>query len=392
MSKYLNLFFNKIVAAKKDTETDSLDKLLPSISKDLCTIDFIFEDILQNENPFSMQIKFNYTTEFIDLLLSSGLVLNLSYEHIYKKLNQKREFLQQNHYNKQKESDDLISSLVSIFKAPETSLDNEFLEIMTQLDEAMHFLGRIPNNKFLKKYRKAIETALNCRIFENTELALNLDIDFDESTDNDTELAFDIINCVLNSSNNIYKSYPSSKDRTRFCEYCKVFIYDLCNYLIRYKFTSLDKPRQDIFIDYYTNSSIFSFDMPISDEVEYMFRRNIASDYRIEHFISTDSENKYYRFKISFVNDYIIERLNLDYLAKSLEEKLMYLTPVFSFTINTSLKPDEGCLCSGSYTISSHYCAKLLSEYIESFLNSYVEKQKQIIKDYIYEKVKKELN
>ena len=149
MSKYLNLFFNKINAAKKDTETDPLDKLLADISKDLCTIDFIFEDILQNENPFSMQIKFNYTTEFIDLLLSSGLVLNLSYEHIYKKLNQKRECLQQSHYDKQKESDDLLRTLVSIFKAPETSLDNEFLEIITQLDEAMHFLGRIQNKKFL---------------------------------------------------------------------------------------------------------------------------------------------------------------------------------------------------------------------------------------------------
>ena len=87
---------------------------------------------------------------------------------------------------------------------------------------------------------------------------------------------------------------------------------------------------------------------------------------------------------------YIIERLNLDYLAKSLEEKLKYFIPIFSFTINTDLKPDEGCLSSGPYAISSHYGAKLLSEHIESFLNSYVEKQKQIIKDYIYEKVKKE--
>ena len=162
--------------------------------------------------------------------------------------------------------------------------------------------------------------------------------------------------------------------------------------MIKYKYASLDKPRQDIFIDYYTNSCAFLFDIPLSNEGEYMFKRSIESDYRIDHFINTDSENMCYRFKISFVNDYINERLNLDYLAKSLEEKLKYLIPVFNFTINTSLQPDEDCFSSRPCVVSSHYSAKLLSEYIESFLNNYVEKQKLIIKDYIYEKVKKELN
>ncbi|KNY30430.1 hypothetical protein [Pseudobacteroides cellulosolvens] len=390
MSKYLNLFFSKL--SNNESETNSLDKLIPAISKDLCTVNFVFEDTLHNDNPFSLEIEFKYTEEFTDLLLSSGLILKLSYEHIYKKLNDKKASLQETNYKKQKESDDVISSLVSIFKGHETSLDYESLEVITQLDEAMHFLGRIQNKDFLIKYKKAIEIALNCRVFESTELALNLDIDFDESSDDDSDLAFNIMNCVLNSSNDICKSYSSSKERSCFSEYCKVFINDLCRYLIKYKYNSLDKSRQDIFKDYYTNSPAYSFPIPSSEEAEYMFKSSIESDYRIEHFISTDSESKHYCFKISFVNDYIIERLNLSFLEKRLEEKLQYLIPVFYFTINTSLQWDEGCYRSGPYKINSHYGAKLLSEYIEDILNSYMEKQKQIIKDYIYEKVKKEFN
>ena len=390
MSKYLNLFFSKL--SNNEEETNPLDKLIPAISKDLCTVDFVFEDTLQNDNPFSLEIEFKYSEEFTDLLLSSGLILKLSYERIYKKLNDKKASLQETNYKKQKESDDVISSLVSIFKGNEASLDYESLEIITQLDEAMHFLGRIQNKDFLVKHRKAIEFALNCRVFENTELALNLDIDFDESTDDDSDLAFDIINCALNSSNSIFKSYSSSKERSWFSKYCRVFINDLCGYLIRHKYNSLDKARQDIFKDYYTNSPVYSFPMHSSKEAEYMFKSSIESDYRIEHFISTDTENMHYWFKVSFVNDYIIERLNMSFLEKSLDEKLQYLIPVFNFTINTILLVDEGCYKSGPFIVNSHYGARLLSEHIEDFLNSYMEKQKQIIKDYIYEKVKKDFN
>jgi hypothetical protein len=123
-----------------------------------------------------------------------------------------------------------------------------------------------------------------------------------------------------------------------------------------------------------------------------MFKSNIESDYRIEHYISNSSSYMSYYFRISFVNDYVIERLNLGSLENSLEESLEYLLPVVSFTTRTKFQWDEEGYRSSPYIINCNYSAKLLSDYIEGFMNNYIEKHKQVIKDYICEKVKKELS
>lgn len=390
MSKFLNLFFKK--DSTDETEAySSLYKVLPNITKNLCTFEFKFHDHIQNENPFSLDIEFKYTPEFTELLLSSGIVIKLSYDRLYKKLSEKKQLMQQFDYNIQKESDDVIRSFVRIFKASECTIDTDSLKMISLLDEAMHFLGRIPNNDFMRKYKKAVEIAFNCRVFENTDYALNLNIDIDESTDDDSELAFDIINTVLNSSYNVYKSFSSSNERNSFLEYCENFIYDLCGYLVKFWYHSLDKARQDMFIDYYSNSYVYSPSLYLSEEGECILKSSIENDYRIEHYIGTNNNKKHYYFYISFVNEYVIQRLNLGNLEKSLEESLDYLRPVISITTPSKLMTFEEGYKSSPYFINCYYSGKLLADYIESFLNKYIEKQKQIIKDYITERVKKEL-
>ncbi|HEY9061694.1 MAG TPA: hypothetical protein VIO64_14470 [Pseudobacteroides sp.] len=389
MSKFLNLFFKKGIT--DETEADSLDILLPNITNSLCNVEFKFHNHIQNENPFSLDIEFKYTPQFTELLLSSGIVIKLSYDRLYKKLSEKKQLVQQLDFNIQKENDDVISSFVRIFKASECTIDSDSLKILSLLDEAMHFLGRIPNKDFMRKYKKAVELAFNCRVFENTDYALNLNIDIDESADDDSELAFGIINNVLNSSCNVCKSFSSSKERTRFSGYCESFIYDLCRYLVKLRYHSLDKARQDIFIDYYSNSSVYSPSMHLSEKDECILKSSIENDYRIEHYIGTDNNKKHYYFKIIFVNEYVIQRLNLGNLEKSLEESLEYLRTAISITTRTKLMSfEDGYKCS-SYIINCYYTGKLLADHIENFLNKYIEAQKQIIKDYISERVKKEL-